>query len=44
MAELYRDGQSIATVAARTGYGPTTVWISLVRQGVALRRPGRPQP
>jgi transposase-like protein len=44
MAELYRGGQSIAAVAARTGYGPTTVWISLVRQGVALRPPGRPPP
>jgi hypothetical protein len=44
MAELYRGGHGIAAVAALTGYGVTTVWTSLVRQGVALRPPGRPHP
>jgi hypothetical protein len=40
MAELYRAGHGIPAVAALTGYGPTTVRTSLVRQGVALRPRG----
>lgn len=41
--DLYRDGLSIAEIAARTGVAPSTTRRRLIAAGVELREPGTPR-